>query len=257
MPLPAFAAPALAAPARVAALAALALVAAIATPARAATCDIPPEVVSAARPLPATARALQQGSLRVLILGSGSITGPGASGPDAAWPARLQTLLAARFPGRSVEIALRGGRGVTVHDHQALLRESLAAETPALVLWQAGTVEAVRGLDPDDMGEAMRQGLERIRRRGADIIILDQQYSRFLRANANIDPYRDKLRLVAAATGAPLFRRYDLMQHWVETGALDLERTARADRGAATDRLNDCLARALVELIAQGVAEAR
>lgn len=250
MPLPALAAPA---------LAALALVAAIASPpvARAATCDIPPEVVSAARPLPATARALQQGSLRVLILGSGSITGPGASGPDAAWPARLQALLAARFPGRSIEIALRGGRGVTVHDHQALLRESLAAETPALVLWQAGTVEAVRGLDPDDMGEAMRLGLERIRRRGADIIILDQQYSRFLRANANIDPYRDKLRLVAAAAGAPLFRRYDLMQHWVETGALDLERTARADRGAATDRLNDCLARALVELIAQGVTEAR
>jgi acyl-CoA thioesterase-1 len=240
-------------------LAALALLAAMtaATPARATTCDVPPEVLSAARPLPATARALQQGSLRLLILGSGSITGPGASGPDAAWPARLQALLAARFPGRSVEIALRGGRGVSVHDHLALLRDGLATETPALVLWQAGTVEAVRGLDPDDMGETMLQGLERIRRRGADIIILDQQYSRFLRANTNIDPYRDKLRLVAAATGAPLFRRYDLMQHWVETGALDLERTARGDRGAAMDRLNDCLARALTELIAQGVAEAR
>ncbi len=239
--------------------AALAVVALLMSPAAAGAtaCDVPPDVLSAARPLPATARALQQGSLRVLILGSGSLTGPGASGPDAAWPARLQALLAARFPGRSVELALRGGRGVSVHDHVALLRDGLAAETPALVLWQAGTVEAVRGLDPDDMGETMRQGLERIRRSGADMIILDQQYSRFLRANANIDPYRDKLRLVAAAAGAPLFRRYDLMQHWVETGALDLERTARADRGAATDRLNDCLARALVELIAQGVAEAR
>lgn len=226
-------------------------------PARAAVCDVPPEVMSAARPLPATARALQRGGLRILILGSGSITGPGSSGPDASWPARLQSLLAARFPGRSVDVALRGGRGVSVHDHLALLREGLNAETPSLVLWQAGTVEAVRGLDPDEMGETMRQGLERIRRSGSDIIILDQQYSRFLRANANIEPYRDKLRLLASAAGAPLFRRYDLMQHWVDSGALDLERTARADRGAATDRLNDCLARALVELIAQGVAEAR
>ena len=103
----------------------------------------------------------------------------------------------------------------------------------------------------------MRQGLERIRRRGADSIVVDQQYSRFLRANTNLDPYRDKLRLVAAAAGAPIFLRYDLMQHWVETGALDLERTARAERGAATDRLNDCVARALAELIVQGVAEAR
>ena len=44
---------------------------------------------------------------------------------------------------------------------------------------------------------------------------------------------------------------------FTESGALDLERTARADRGAATDRLNDCLAKALVDLIVQGVAEAR
>lgn len=226
-------------------------------PARATACDVPAEVASAARPLPATARAMQAGTLRILILGSGSITGPGASGPDAAWPARLQGLLAARQPGLQVEVALRGGRGISVHDHLALLRDGLNAETPSLVLWQAGTVEAVRGLDPDDMGETMLQGLERIRRRGADIILVDQQYSRFLRANTNIEPYRDKLRLVAAAAGALLFRRYDLMQHWVDTGALDLERTARADRGAATDRLNDCVARALAEMIVQGIAEVR
>lgn len=230
---------------------------AVAPPAQASICDVPAEVASAARPLPAVARALQARSLRILVLGSGSVTGPGASGPEAAWPARLEAMLAQRHPGVRVELTVRGGRGVTVHDHLALLRESLNAQPPALVLWQAGTVEAVRGLDPDDMGEAMLQGLDRIRRRGADIILLDQQYSRFLRANTNIDAYRDKLRLVAAAAGAPLFRRYDLMQHWVDGGALDLERTARADRGAATDRLNDCVAKALAELIAQGVAEAR
>lgn len=226
-------------------------------PARAQPCDVPSEVMSAARPLPATLRAVQAGKLRILVLGSGSITGPGSSGPDASWPARLQSSLAARQPGLQVDVAVRGGRGVSVHDHLALLRDGLAAETPALVLWQAGTVEAVRGLDPDDMGETMRQGLERIRRRGADIIILDQQYSRFLRANTNIEPYRDKLRLVAAAAGAALFRRYDLMQHWVDGGVLDLERTARPDRAAATDRLNDCLAQAMAELILLGVAEAR
>lgn len=240
-------------------LAFLALLALLLLPApgQAAACNVPAEVMSAARPLPATARALSKRDLRILILGSGSITGPGASGPDAAWPARLQSLLAARFPGHSVEATLRGGRGVSVHDHVALLREGLGAQSPALVLWQAGTVEAVRGLDPDDMGEAMRQGIERIRRLGADIILVDQQYSRFLRANTNIEPYRDKLRLLAAAVGAPLFRRYDLMQHWVDAGMLDMERAPRAERTALTDRLNDCLARALVELIAQGVAEAR
>ncbi|UPY38552.1 SGNH/GDSL hydrolase family protein [Sediminicoccus sp. KRV36] len=226
-------------------------------PAHALSCDVPPEMAGAVRPLPAVARALQAGVLRILVLGSGSITGPGASGPDATWPARLESLLAAAHPGLRVELTVRGGRGVTVHDHLALLREGLNVGMPNLVVWQAGTVEAVRGLDPDDMGEAMLQGLDRIRRRGADMIVMDQQFSRFLRANTNIEPYRDKLRLVAAAAGAPLFQRYDLMQYWVEASALDLERAPRAERGAMTDRLNDCLARALGDLIAQGVAEAR
>jgi hypothetical protein len=128
---------------------------------------------------------------------------------------------------------------------------------PALVLWQAGTVEAVRGVDPDEMADALRQGLERIRRLPADAVVVDQQYSRFLRANANLDPYREKLRLAAAAAGAAFFPRYELMQHWVETGAVDVERATRPDRAAAVDKLNDCIARALAELISRGVAEAR
>jgi len=240
--------------------AALAAIGLLSLPAKAGAtiaCDVPADVQTSARPLPGTLQAVEQKTLRVLVLGSGSVTGPGATGPDASWPARLQAALAARFPTTTIDIAVRGGRGVTVNDHLALLREASAMEAPALVLWQAGTVEAVRGMDPDEMTEAMRQGLERIRRRGADVIIIDQQYSRFLRANTNIEPYRDKLRLIAAAAAAPLFRRYDLMQHWVDTGAVDLERTARPDRGAAMDRLNDCIARALAELIAQGVDEAR
>lgn len=239
------------------ALAAAALLLPAAGPAPRSACDVPAELLAAARPLPAVARALDQGALSILALGSGSITGPGTSGPEAAWPRRLQALLSERFPQARIEVTVRGGRGVTVADHAALLREDPSADRPALVIWQAGTVEAVRGVDPDEMGDTIRLGLERIRRHGADVIVMDPQYSRFLRANANIEPYLEKLRLVAAGAGAALFPRYGLMQHWVETGVLDMERTPRAERGAALDRLNDCLARALAAMIIRGVAEAR
>jgi acyl-CoA thioesterase-1 len=220
-------------------------------------CELPPDLATAARPLPNLARALDGGPVVILALGSGSVTGPGASAPEAAWPGRLLALLNARYPGREIEVAVRGGRGVTVNDHLALLRESLGSQPPALVLWQLGTVEAVRGMDPDEMADSLRRGLERIRRHGADVIVVDQQYSRFLRANSNIEPYREKLRLAAAAAGAALFPRYELMYRWVEAGAVDLERTPRPGRAAAVDKLNDCLARALAEMISRGVAEAR
>jgi len=227
-------------------------------PAGAATvCDVPTDLLSLPRPLAAASRALQSGTLRILVLGSGSVTGTGASTPEAAWPTRLQALLAARYPRRAVDVAVRGGRGINVNDHLALLRDAPPGQEPALVLWQAGTVEAVRGMDPDEMADAMLAGLERVRGWGADAIIIDQQFSRFLRANTNIEPYREKLRLIAAAAGAPVFRRYELMQHWIETGALDLERTPRREMAAAMDRLNDCLARGMAALIIQGIAEAR
>ena len=79
---------------------------------------------------------------------------------------------------------------------------------------------------------------------GADAVLIDPQFSRFLRANANVDPYLDALRLVAAAHQVPLLRRWDLMRYWVETEQVDVERAPKPDRVAATDRLNDCLAQA-------------
>jgi hypothetical protein len=57
------------------------------------------------------------------------------------------------------------------------------------------------------------------------------------------------MRLVATAQAVPLLRRYELMRHWAETGAIDVERAARRDRVAETDRLNDCLARAMSSLL--------
>ncbi|MBY0336453.1 MAG: SGNH/GDSL hydrolase family protein [Acetobacteraceae bacterium] len=225
------------------------------SPAGATPCDTPGDLMTgAARPLPQAARALATGTLHILAIGSASVAGGGGT-PEASWPQRMQAALAARYPNRQIEVTVRGGRGVTVAEHLALLQAPYPGV--ALVVWQAGTVEAARGLDPDEMSEALIAGLDRIRRSGADAVIVDQQFSRFLRANANIEPYREKLRMAAIAAGAPLFRRYELMQHWTETGAVDVERTPRAERQAAVDRLNDCIGQGLAQLIAQGMAEAR
>ncbi|MCW8084521.1 SGNH/GDSL hydrolase family protein [Sabulicella glaciei] len=220
-------------------------------------CALPPDFLAGTRPLPVTTHALESRTLRVLVLGSASVTGPGGSGPDTSWPARLQVLLAEAFPGHTVEVAVRGGRGVTVQDHLALLRAEATSLAPALVIWQAGTVEAARGADLEEMGEALQAGLDRIRRRGADAILMEMQWSRFLRANANVEAYRDKLRLAAAGAGVTLFRRWELMEGWVDVGFLDIERTPAGERRAAVDRLNDCIARALALTVVDGVREAQ
>jgi acyl-CoA thioesterase-1 len=240
-----------------------ALLAPAAARAESAACGAPPELLESGASLPVTARAVATGRLRVLATGSASVLGPGTSGPEAAWPARLRVLLEARHPGLRVEMVVRGARGLTAADTAALITEELAqgqlqqGGAVQLVLWQAGTVEAVRGLDLDDMVDVLNAGLDRLRAQGVDAVLIDPQFSRFLRANANIDVYRDMLRLVAAAHAVPLLRRYELMRYWAETERVDLERAPRSRRIAVADRLNDCLARAMAELLESGMAEAQ
>ena len=51
----------------------------------------------------------------------------------------------------------RGARGLTTAETAAIIAAELAPTPPNLVLWQAGTAEAVRGLDVDEMVEALEQ----------------------------------------------------------------------------------------------------
>ncbi|WP_338663438.1 hypothetical protein VQH23_25280 [Pararoseomonas sp. SCSIO 73927] len=222
----------------------------------AAPCGAPDELIEPA-PLPAAAAAISAGSLPVLVVGSASVSGPGGSGSESAYPAQLQALLARAFPGVRVEVAVRGARGTLAAEHLALIRDALADGRRALVLWQAGTVETVRGTDVGEMTDAIQEGAERVREAGGDLILLDPQWSRFLRANADVESYRDALRAAAAAAGAGLFSRYALMGAWAEAGTVDVERAPQGLKVVEVDKLNRCLAQGLEEMIARGVAEAR
>jgi len=219
-------------------------------------CGAPAEWLDAP-PLRATATGIATGRLRILAVGSASVSGPGVTSPAAAWPIRLEAMLRERRPDLALSFEVRGTRGATAVDQWRLIEEALRAGPIDLVIWQAGMTEAVRGLPIDDMAAIIGQGLERLHARGVDAIIMGIQYSRFLRANADVDPYRDALRVLAAAGQAGFFSRYDIMRAWAEAGTVDMERAQRDRRPAEIDKLNDCLARALGAFIRDGVEEAR
>jgi acyl-CoA thioesterase I len=221
-----------------------------------APCVAPTELLDAA-PLPATAGALTLGRLRILVVGSASAFAAGPAGPETAWPLRLRDLLAERRPQTQVQVELRGGRGLVTADQWVLIEEAVRRDRPDLVLWQPGAVETMRGTDTADLVQTLGEGLARLKRLGVDAVVIDQQFSRFLRANADVDPYRDALRVLAAAGHAGFFSRYDIMRAWAEVGTVDMERAQRDRRPAEIDKLNDCLARALGAFIRDGVEEAR
>lgn len=240
----------------------LALAGALAwTPARAGevACGAPAEAMEAA-PMAGVFAALSHTDLRILVVGSASTQAGGTSGPAATWPERLGAVLGERVAPVSVTVAVYGRRGTTATDHARILAEQGPRLRPHLVIWQLGTVEAARGLPVEEMAETVQTAVARLRAvRGerTDVVLVDPQFSRFLRANADVESYRNWLRVSAAASGAQLFSRWAIMRHWVETEKLDLERAPASQQVAMADRLHDCLAKAMAEFILDGAQRGR
>ncbi len=212
--------------------------------------------------LPQVTAALKPGgTLAILAVGSATIFGPDASATaDAAskttpkpplqpsqvgFPWQAAHALEAAVHGLHVSVTVIGHRGLTAAEMLDRIRDELPKKPYRLVLWQTGTVDAVQDLPPDDFYQTLADGAAAITEAGADLVLVDPQYSRFLEDNANLTPYADALEAAAALPGVALFHRTTLMHAWVEDGALDLERTPKADRPATAAHLHACLGRAL------------
>ena len=157
--------------------------------------------------------------------------------------------LHAALPSVEFRLTVRGGRGMTAEEMLPLIDAALKQQRYPLVLWQTGTVEAVRGLQPDGMLDVLHAGAERVRDAGGDLVLIDPQFSRFLRANTDLDPYENVMQQVATMPGVALFHRFDLMRAWANDGRIDLERTPKADRDKALEELNVCLGKALARFV--------
>jgi acyl-CoA thioesterase I len=179
---------------------------------------------------------------------------PGPIAP-AGLPWQVAHALEATVHGLHVGVTEVGHRGMTAEGMLGPMRDALAKKQYRLVLWLTGTVDAVNSVPPDDFYEALADGAAAATNAGADLVLVDPQYSRFLEANANLEPYAIALRAVGALPGVALFHRFDIMKDWADDGAIDLERTPKADRPAAAARLHVCLGRELARMLVQGPAQ--
>lgn len=215
-------------------------------------CVAPPAIIASDEHLPEVSKQLRAGgSLDVLAIGSATMLGPRGSVEDS-FPYRIVSALREAVPGASVQLTVHSGRGLTASDMLATLRAELASHRYQLVLWQTGTVEAVRRLPPAEFLKTLAEGVALVHDSGGEMVLIGPPYSRFLKANADLDPYLKTLQQVAELPGVIQFHRFTLMQNWVDTGQLDLERAVKSDREKTSDLLHACLGRALAQLVLSG-----
>ena len=195
--------------------------------------------VACAQPLPHVAQALADGQpLRITAFGSSSTEGVGAATPAASYPSRLQAELVARLGAGGATVANRGIGGEDVDDMMRRL-PAIIAEHPDLVIWQTGTNDPLRGVDPAHFSQLTRDGIEAMRAAGIDVMLMGPQLCRRLAQTADAQRFRDAVRAIGADMHVPVIHRYAMMRDWLarhmltETQLLSPDGLHMADGGYA------------------------
>ena len=221
-----------------------------AAPAAAPVCEVPDYLLTGETALPKVAEVIKAGGpLNILVVGSRSSmigANPNAS-EAAAYPGQMKAALKEKLPAIEVNLSVEIQAKKTAEEVAPSLSKLVEGKKPTLVIWQTGTVDAMRSVDPDDFRTAVDEGVVALRDAGADTILVNPQYSPRTESMISAAAYLDNMRVVAQEHDVPLFDRFALMQKWSEAGDFDL---FTAVHGAElAKRVHGCLGRALSEFI--------
>lgn len=218
--------------------------------AEASRCAVPDDIAGEPYAVPRFAEALKrEGAIRLLVMGTASSGGGGVSAPAKAYPAILERALQERMPGRDIRVAVSAARGRQAQQMAAEAGRLVAQQKAVLVIWQTGTVEAVRSAALDVFGEALGDGIAAARAGGADVVLMNMQFGPQAAVMIDYDPYLVAMEQAAQGEEVNLFRRFELMRYWIEEGQIVLPtEPGRADTEAA-DQVHDCIGTLLADMI--------
>jgi len=189
------------------------------------------------------AEAKERKTLDILVMGTGSSLLPGPGGAAKSYPGQLELALRRRLPALSVNVRSdtksRQTAAEMSHNFEKLIRDF----HPSLVIWQTGTFDAMRGIDTDDFRSVLDAGVETLKAGGADVVLMNMQYSPRTESIIPVEPYADAMRVAAREHGALLFDRFGIMRHWNDSGTFDLN--AGSKDPAMAQQVHECLGRAL------------
>jgi hypothetical protein len=200
--------------------------------------------------MPRVAAAIAKKRLDIAVIGSASSELTGPSGTNIAYPTRLQAALTSLLPGVAVKVTTYARPRETAEEMQKKLSRIVNEAKPALVVWQTGTADAIRGVDAEDFRVALDDGIATLQHAGVDIALMNMQYSPRTEAMLAMGAYADAMHMIALQREIDLFDRFSIMRKWNEAGTFDLYAATR--KTDVAEHVHDCLGR----LLANAVLEA-
>lgn len=213
-------------------------------------CDVPQNLTYSDVELEWVRAALKAGkSVKVLVIGTAPAAGLGVRSPAEAYPARLEAELARRWPGQNVTVVNVSWPGATAAAMVDGMAALLAVERPTLVIWQTGTVDALRGIDINDFGDALVNGEKIVGEHEADLVFMNSQFGGRAFTLRDASPYLDFLDQVSRGRGVIMFPRYAMMRYWVDNGMVNFSDNTAAGQSKAATFVHECIARNLAEML--------
>jgi hypothetical protein len=232
----------------IAVVATMALLDGAAAAAPADACDVPESLIATEIDLTQVTKAVKDSHrLDISVIGTTSSSLAGPDGARFAYPARLEDLLKQRLTGIEIKVTAHVQARENTADMAAGLEKILADDKPALVVWQTGTADALNGVEPEDFRSSLDDGVDTIQTAGADVILMNMQYSPRTDSMLDVSAYADVMRWVAQQRGASLFDRLAIMHYWADNGTFDLY--AATKKYDMARRVHDCIGWALASQI--------
>lgn len=224
----------------------LALLTAGPTRAAADSCDVPDNLVETFARLPRVGLSVKRDHKLEIVVLSAAPKLSGEANSLKSYPYYLESELRERLKGADVHVFAQSEPRKTILEIARNLPHLLSERQPVLVIWQTGTVEAMRGIDPDGYGRALDSSVAALQNGGADVVLINQQFSPRTDFMFDGGPYTENMRWVSQTRDIPLFNRYEVMKYWGETGAFDL--TALKNDGTY-EKVHRCIGRLIADLV--------
>lgn len=193
------------------------------------------------------AAAKDKAPITIAVVGTASSALSGPAGAVSSYPAKLEAALRRRLPGLSIKVVSDAKPRKTAVEMLQNMDKLLNDQHPTLVVWQTGTIDALRGLDPEEFRSAVDEGVEKLQTSGADVILMNMQYSPRTEVMISLAPYADNMRVVSRDREVPLFDRLAVMRQWSDSGVFDF--SASSKDPAFAQSVHDCLGRALATMV--------
>jgi len=207
--------------------------------------------------LPHVASRLASGEPVVIIaFGSSSTVGYGTTSPEFTYPNRLAAQLRRQYPTAEITVVNRGQGGEDAPEMMKRLQVAVLDMAPDLVIWQVGTNAVLRNLDPAETVKLVEEGVARIQAAGADLVLVDPQYSpRVIERAESASKMVNLLGRVAQLRHVGFFPRFEVMRDWHERQSIPIDNFVIADGLHMTDWGYACFAQLLGDDIIKSVGQ--